>query len=211
MNAFNTIAEYSSHASQTVHFYDVNASQYAISTLDVDMSNIYKRFLKYLKPGSRILDAGSGSGRDTREFLKRGYIVEAFDGSTSLAAISSKLTGIKTRVLRFEDYNDKARFDGIWSCAALLHVPRTGLSNVLTNLIQSLTVDGVLYASFKFGTEEKAADDGRYFTDLNEASLRDLLKQVKCKLQVREVWVAKGAGDRYGQITWINTIIQRCE
>lgn len=211
MNALNIIAEHSRHTSQTVHFYDMNAKQYAVSTLDVDMSEIYERFLKYLKPGSRILDAGSGSGRDTREFLKRGYIVEAFDASASLAAISSKLTGIKTRVLRFEDFNDKARFDGIWSCAALLHVPREGLSDVLTNLVQGLTVNGVLYASFKFGTEERAADDGRYFTDLNEASLSELLKQVKCKLQVREVWVAKGVGDRYGQITWLNTIIQRCE
>jgi SAM-dependent methyltransferase len=51
----------------------------------------------------RILDAGSGSGRDTLAFLDQGCLVDAFDGSAAMAEISSRLTAQKTRVMRFEE------------------------------------------------------------------------------------------------------------
>ena len=209
MTALNIVPDRTRPPSKTTAFYNRNAKRYAESTRDVDMSEVYSRFLQYLKPGSRILDAGSGSGRDTLEFLKRGYVVEAIDASASLAELSSKLTGIRTRVLRFEDFDDEAQFDGIWSCAALLHIPRNILSDVLTSLMLGLTINGVLYASFKFGLEDRAADDGRHFTDLDEAALKRILEQVQCKHKIREIWVAKGSGSRHGQIMWLNAIIQR--
>jgi SAM-dependent methyltransferase len=196
--------------SGTARFYVENAKRYAHATRDVDMSAIYAHFLKYLKPGSRILDAGSGSGRDTLEFLKRGYLVEAFDASAALAALSSRLTGLETRVLRFEEFEDRERFDGIWACAALLHVPRDGLKDVLVRLMRGLTLRGVLYASFKFGNEDRTADDGRVFTNLDERSLLHLVKQVPYKLKVCEMWRTQGESDLKGRDIWLNVIIQRC-
>ncbi|MFB0962457.1 MAG: hypothetical protein QMB97_03000, partial [Pseudomonas sp.] len=49
----------------TVQFYENNAEQFAQDTLNVDMSQLYERFLSRLMPASRILDAGCGAGRDT--------------------------------------------------------------------------------------------------------------------------------------------------
>jgi SAM-dependent methyltransferase len=82
----------------TISYYESHAAAYAQKTLPVDMAKIYERFLKYLPPGARILDAGSGSGRDSREFLARGYEVDAFDASPTLAALSTQLTGASTKI-----------------------------------------------------------------------------------------------------------------
>ena len=56
---------------QTITYYDEHAKEYVQRTLDVDLSHLYDRFLKHIPPGGHILDAGSGSGRDTLYFLNK--------------------------------------------------------------------------------------------------------------------------------------------
>ena len=45
-------------------YYEINAKQYAEETFSADMSEQYGRFLPLLREQARILDVGSGSGRD---------------------------------------------------------------------------------------------------------------------------------------------------
>ena len=52
-----------------------------------------------------ILDFGCGSGRDTRYFLKKGYHVDATDGSENLCALASEYTGIKVKNMLFYTRN----------------------------------------------------------------------------------------------------------
>ena len=59
----------------TLDFYNNNSKIYIESTLSVDMSYLYKDFLKYIPKGNHILDLGCGSGRDSLEFIKKGYNV----------------------------------------------------------------------------------------------------------------------------------------
>ena len=65
----------------TLDFYNNNSKSYIESTLSIDMSHLYNDFLKYISKGSNILDLGCGSGRDSLEFIKRGYNITAVDGS----------------------------------------------------------------------------------------------------------------------------------
>jgi SAM-dependent methyltransferase len=76
-----------------IDYYEKNADEYRRSTVELDMSRIYQRVLHELNPGAHILDAGCGSGRDTKAFLQRGYVVTAFDGSPQMADFASKYTG----------------------------------------------------------------------------------------------------------------------
>ena len=62
-------------------FYDRNAKAFFDGTAGVDMSSLHEKFLSQLPVGSCLLDAGCGSGRDTKAFLERGYRVSAFDVS----------------------------------------------------------------------------------------------------------------------------------
>ena len=49
----------------TIDFYQSVAEPFAEGTLDVDLSDVQKRFLAFMPDGGLILDFGCGSGRDT--------------------------------------------------------------------------------------------------------------------------------------------------
>ena len=129
----------------------------------------------------RLLDAGSGSGRDTLAFMKAGFEVDAFDGSEAMAAISSELTGKPTRVMRFEDLDlPTNHYDGIWAMASLLHVAREDLPHVIAQLGNALVPGGVMFASFKHGSQTRTVpEDGRTFTDLDEGGVARLLEGLR--------------------------------
>jgi SAM-dependent methyltransferase len=171
------------------------------------MGRIYSRFLSYIPPAGRILDAGSGSGRDTLAFSRLGYLVDAFDASPSLAALSTQLTGVITKVLRFQDLDIQCRYDGIWSCAALLHLKAEELPDAFARLQRALKANGMVYASFKEGTEERIASDGRWFTDMNEERLYHVMKQVPW-LQAIEIWRTPGEPGYYGFGEWLNVLFR---
>ncbi|WP_241212847.1 class I SAM-dependent methyltransferase [Cyanobacterium aponinum] len=138
------------------------------------MRSIYREFLSLLPKHCKIVDLGGGSGRDTPYFLKQGYQVTAVDGSAEMVKLSSELTGQSTFLMTFDELNYDNYFDGVWACASLLHVPRTKISTILSLIINALKFQGILYLSFKYGTEERI-EANRFFCDYNEQLLADLL------------------------------------
>ena len=50
---------------ETIQYYNRHAEEFCAGAFSADMSENCGRFLAFLQPGSRILDAGCGSGRDT--------------------------------------------------------------------------------------------------------------------------------------------------
>lgn len=88
------------------------------------MSDIYSKFLHHVHSGGHILDAGCGSGRDTKYFIDHGYQVTAIDGSKEMVSAASKLTGLTVQHLQFDEIYCQQEFDGIWACASVLHVKK---------------------------------------------------------------------------------------
>lgn len=80
----------------TIDYYEENAEKYTASTVGADMSAVYEKFEAFLNPGARILDLGSGSGRDSLHFVKKGYSVVAADASQAMCEETKKtvLSGI---------------------------------------------------------------------------------------------------------------------
>ena|SRR5205807_552927 len=72
--------------SDTVTYYERHADSFLSATVHVDLGSLYEPFLALVPEGGLILDAGCGSGRDSRAFLERGYRVRAFDASPELYA-----------------------------------------------------------------------------------------------------------------------------
>lgn len=197
------------HLATTADFYDRNGGAYYNNTVNIDMGAIYSRFLKHLNLPSAILDAGSGSGRDTKAFLDLGYDVDAFDASETLANLSSRFTGRKTQVMRFQDFTSAKKYDGIWCCAALLHVPRSELKDALSRLIDALKPNGVMYVSFKSGETDRVSEDGRHFTDLSDNGLAEMLKSIDHKVDVVDLWYSSGESGSQQPSVWLNAILQK--
>ncbi len=117
-----------------------------------------------------ILDAGCGSGRDAHAFQQMGHRVSAFDACEELVGHASHLLGFHVPVRRFAEVDEVERYDGIWACASLLHVPELHLPDAFERLWRALKSGGVLYCSFKLGQGERE-HQGRHFTDADEARI----------------------------------------
>lgn len=193
---------------QTLEYYERNAKSYFKATRDADLSALYERFLRRLPKGAHILDAGSGSGRDTLAFLRRGYAVSAFDSSPALCELSTHLTGVRTRVLRFQELEDEEAYDGIWACASLLHLSEAELRDAIGRLVRALKLGGVLYMSFKHGAGERVTGDGRFFTDMTESRLRGGLEGLP-GVTLDELWITAGEGQFQGQGKWLNALLSK--
>jgi SAM-dependent methyltransferase len=190
----------------TVAYYEGNADRFVAETAGVDISPLYEPFLARIPGGGRILDAGCGSGRDTKAFLTRGYDVQAFDASPTLARMASSLAGVEVAVLRFQDVAFDARFDGIWACASLLHVPMSELGDAVGRLIRALVPGGILYASFKSGEGERR-EGGRHFTDFTPRSIERFLSTVP---GVRAECIWETSDLRPGAIgRWVNVLLRK--
>lgn len=189
----------------SLEFYESHSDNFIAQTVNVDMSVLYQRFCKHLKRGASVLDAGCGSGRDARAFSQMGYDVVAFDASTKMVDAATKRANVPVYQMKFENMKFDHHFDGIWACASLLHVPRTGLCEVLRSFSSFLKPGGVIYASFKYGEHEREKD-GRYFNDLNEQSLAGYLKGVP-DLQTVDVWTTPDQRPRRSDELWLNCLL----
>ncbi len=187
-------------------YYNHNAARFFGSTVDIDMLALHEAFLVKLPTGGRILDAGCGSGRDAKAFALRGYDVTAFDASPELAKLASAHCGFDVAARTFSDVDEIDAYDGIWSCASLLHVADQDMSRAIGRLWRALRPDGCLYMSFKLGSGERV-HGGRHFTDANDATLRGWLVAMP-QVSMVESWITEDKRpDRSEQ--WINALVMR--
>ncbi|HCS97280.1 MAG TPA: SAM-dependent methyltransferase [Lachnospiraceae bacterium] len=175
------------NSSTTLDYYNQNAQSFASGTVSVDFHETQDRFLKLLDKGSLVLDFGCGSGRDTKYFREHGMHVEATDGSEDLCRIASDYTGILVKRMLFQEFKETEKYDGIWACASILHLPKQELKAVLMKMAGALKEQGIIYTSFKYGDFE-GERNGRYFTDFIEDTFRDFVADI-AEIQIEEVWI----------------------
>lgn len=192
---------------ETLSYYNQNADAFIEGTRSADMSRQYQAFVKYLSPGCRILDLGCGSGRDSAYFSSCGFVATAVDGSAELCRRVKANYGIDAICMNFEDLSFTSAFDGVWACASLLHVKKADMPSVLRRVSASLKPGGVLYASFKYGSEERVVN-GRFFNDYTETDL-DVLLPSENRLALLEYWITEDVRpDRSGE-RWLNWIARK--
>ncbi|MEI2265449.1 class I SAM-dependent methyltransferase [Erwinia sp. CGal63] len=206
-------------------YYRQHAQRFYDETVNVDMSALYQPFVTCLPPGACILDAGCGSGRDAKAFSEMGFVVDAFDASAELAALARQLTGKPVEQRRFEDVVAVGKYDGIWCCASLLHVPEAELPEVMAKLAAALKPGGVWYLSFKYGSGEREKE-GRRFTNMDEAGLREIVDELnesfaqnsilkkygnrpEENIEIKEIWQTGDLRSGRGDEPWLNTIISK--
>lgn len=190
----------------TLEYYQHHADDFFNSTVNVDMRSLYTPFLERIPKGGRILDAGCGSGRDSKAFLQQGYRVEAFDATGEMAKLASQHTGLPVKQMTFSDVDAVNRYDGIWCCASLLHVSAAELPDAMAKLARALKPGGIWYVSFKHGDGERVKD-GRRFTDLNEQRLNTLLAGL-AGITLVGYWITEDKRPDRSEM-WLNVLLQK--
>lgn len=190
----------------TINYYNKNAADYACDTSDLEFSGIQDMFLEYLKDGAAILDFGCGSGRDSKYFLQKGYQVTALDGSAKLCRIAEEKTGIPVMQMDFNDFDEQDKYDGIWACSSILHLPVQELKNVLIHMEKALHDGGIIYTSFKYG-DFSGMRNGRFFIDFTEDSFRTFISDIE-KLVIEKLWITNDVRPGRQDEKWLNMILR---
>lgn len=191
---------------KTLNYYNQHAQTFSDSTLNVDMSALYAEFLPLIPKHGHILDAGCGSARDAMYFKQQGFTVSAFDASENIARLASNYLQQTVDFKAFQQLNCTNMYDGIWCCASLLHVPKVELPQVFLKLQNALKPNGVLYVSFKYGTQERV-HNGREFTDLNEDGLTALITH-HTELKILKQWQTVDQRPERDSEVWLNALIK---
>ena len=191
----------------TLSYYNSYADEFYKSTVNIDFTTMQEHFLTKLKKGSNILDFGCGSGRDTKYFLEQGYNVEAIDGSAELCKLASEYTGIKVRNIFFQNLSEVDKYDGIWACSSILHLPVRELLEVMRKMMIALKKNGVIYTSFKYGIFE-GERNGRYFTDMTEETFAEFLSRID-GLEKEDQWITSDVRPGRGEEKWLNLILRK--
>lgn len=154
-----------------------------------------------------MLDAGCGSGRDSKVFLGKGYKVTAFDAGETMANLAAEYAGIPVLRLRFDQLRFEERFDGVWACASLLHVPRHEMDGALFNLYRSLKPGGIFYASFRYGYGETVGEN-LLFTNYTEETFREQLRNHP-DLEAIRFWHTVDQRPDHPNTIWLNVLLRR--
>lgn len=155
----------------TLAFYAAEAPDYAANGPG-GIGRHLEGFLERLAPGASILELGCGSGRDAAHMESRGFIVEPTDGVPEMARQAETRLGRPVRVMRFDELEAIAAYDGVVAAYSLLHVPRDGLSDVLKRIWRALKPGGWHVATYKTAGGEGRDRLGRYYNYLSEQELR---------------------------------------
>jgi len=191
----------------TLDYYNEKTEEFIDATVNVDFLETQDKFLSLLPQGAHILDFGCGSGRDTKYFLDKGFLVTATDGSVELCKFASELSGIEVKQMFFEELSEIETYDGIWACSSILHLPYVELKDVMQKMIRAVKSGGIIYTSFKYGTFE-GERNGRYFTDMDEAKLNEFLQNFS-DVKLEALWVKGDVRPDRSAEKWLNLILRK--
>lgn len=192
---------------KTLDYYNQNAEAFVANTVSVDFKQTQDKFVNRLETGDYILDFGCGSGRDTKYFLEAGLRVDAIDGSEELCKIASEYTGIEVKKMLFQELDSDSKYDGIWACSSILHLPKNDLKLVLRKINTALKKKGIVYTSFKYG-EFEGERNGRYFTDFTIETFKEFIQDIG-DLKLDEYWITGDVRPGRGEEKWLNIILQK--
>lgn len=188
------------------NYYESNAEHYAAETFSADMSEQYQRLLPLLKKGAKILDVGSGSGRDAFYFQKHGYQVIALEPSKNLGREIRKVFSGEIVCSDIQSYQPAERYDGIWACASLIHLQEEEVLCFFKKIDMYLNDNGIVYASGKSGISTGEVADGRFFLEFTE-QLVDKILTVNKQLKLEQLWYTEDVSGRRG-FRWLNVVLR---
>lgn len=180
-----------SYKAITRESYQATAEAFARKVADMAPLQSIEKLIRLLPQQPKILDIGSGSGRDAKIFTKRGVKVVGIDFCPSLIAIAK--TNAPLAEFCVMDIEEMAfppgSFDGAWAAASLSHLPKNALPAVFKKIHTLLKDEGHLYLSVKQGSGECLEKDRRYEGEIEkfwsyfeEEELLQLLQEAKFKV-----------------------------
>lgn len=207
MDTFIKNQKISFSSNEGINFYDSNAVDFFNTTKGLkNMQPTCDIFTDCLPEKATILDAGCGSGRDSKYFIEQGFKVTSIDGSKELCKLASKFIGQEVLNLEYSQIPPHPKYDGIWACAAFVHVKdNKELHENINAMSNALKDGGVLFTCFKLGDKVIVDNKNRIQRYFNEETLRALFAE-NPELSEVKIWKTEDTLKRPDN-DWINIIL----
>lgn len=193
----------------SIDYYNRYAVPYYEETVDVDMTEVIEPFMELLPENAEVLDLGCGSGRDTIVLEERGFYVTPMDGSEEMCKLAEINTDQEVLQMTYDEMEFDDVFDGIWACAALVHLTDDEMREIMKKLIQALKADGILYFSVHKGDRD-GIYNGRYFQDYTRKELSDLMEEFP-ELELINMWTTQDARSGKSDGQWLNVLAKKSD
>lgn len=192
---------------KTLDFYATEAPRYHAQSgepINCELSGLLAR----LAPAASILELGCGRGHDAAYMTAAGFAVDPTDGVAEMAALAERRLRRPVRVMRFDELDAVEAYDAVFASYSLLHVPRTGLTDVLRRIHAALRPGGWHMATFKSGGQEGRDMYDRYFNYLAPEEARAFYE---ASGPWQTIELTEGEGKGYdGRISpWVTVMAQR--
>jgi SAM-dependent methyltransferase len=165
-----------------VRYYDKEATNWSASHGGDDKDSWWKdemlKFNEYL-PNGKVIEIGSGVGKDAQALIGLGYDYLGTDASIGLIELAKQRNPSAQFVQKYAHELDPSvgEFDGFWASAVLLHIPRNEMEKSLLAISSILRNEGVGFITMKEGEGERIDEKtGRLFTYFKEDEFRDVLE-----------------------------------
>lgn len=165
---------------QTIDTYNKMAKEYDDGTIDF-WERFPRTFInKFIElSGKKIINVGSGPGRDGLLLQQADKEVICVDASEAMIKLSSK-RGFESVLAEFDTLPfENESFDGVWSYTALLHIPKKSIDNPLEEIFRVLKPSGIFALGLIEGDAEEykessGIDMPRWFSFYQEEEVTDL-------------------------------------
>lgn len=190
----------------TIQYYNTHADEWARGHAGSGSfwSDELVKFHELL-PAGKILEVGVGGGQEAAEFIELGYNYTGIDASISLLKIARKINP-KGSFLHQSVYDldfPKATFDGFWTAATLLHIPKNRVRQALKNLQQVTKPGGIGFISLIEGEGESVEKQtGRFFSYYTEKEFSKILTDLKISI------IASGKKKQNSWSTWLTFFVK---
>lgn len=164
----------------TLETYNTTAKQWSENHATVGFWRKEMEIFRTLLPNGKVLEIGSGGGRDAKELIALGYEYVGTDISTGLIEVAKRENPNAVFLAQSVydlDFPEGTRFDGFWASAVLLHIPKTKI-DVALQCIKKFMRDGAIgFISLKQGTGERLEEDKRFFAHYSEEEFIKVLQR----------------------------------
>ncbi len=132
--------------------------------------------------GKKIINVGSGPGRDGLLLQQAGKDVICVDASEAMVRLSSE-RGLQSILAGFDNLPfEDSSFDGVWSYTALLHIPKKSINKPLEEISRVLKFTGFFALGLIEGDgeeykESSGVDMPRWFSFYQKDEIMELCKK----------------------------------
>ncbi|KPW44789.1 hypothetical protein ALO95_102041 [Pseudomonas syringae pv. antirrhini] len=195
-------ASWASYDSESIKYFDTYSKLY--------FSNIHRQFIRFLpeSPNAKVLDIGSGSGRDALSLARRGYQVTAVEPSEKMLDLAKTKNNHKNIAwlndcLPDLSSLDKNTYDFVLMSAIWMHIAPHERKSSLKRISSLLKEDSYLAITLRIGKPDLSRT-------MYSVSEEELLTQ-SFETNLDPIYISREIKDplNRNEVTWKKIVLQK--